>query len=343
MINARMDSGVIVVTLRPLEFELPGFSSRLEFKAVLDRYIRTDHRFDIWLKRSPVHPRVTVVRHSDYTPHRLLMRTAFYKRTLRHLDAEHGASLVVWRAETWLATITVLRTGPQGDFSAEDLAFLRMLQPHVALAVKRQAAGQEENLVRKSLDAFADNSSQGVIALNWNLDVLYFNRAAREMSRRWSDRPRRKGSNGILLGLGLLDAVRKLKPRIEAARPNRPSTPRHLKLHALFRQHEGERSVARISFVPAKALSYSKGSFLIVMSNHGETARAGRVRFDQLSRREAECVKHVGTGMTNTMIARKLGVSPLTVRNQLSSALRKLGLKNRYEVAAAVIRAAKTD
>jgi DNA-binding CsgD family transcriptional regulator len=49
-------------------------------------------------------------------------------------------------------------------------------------------------------------------------------------------------------------------------------------------------------------------------------------------------VNYVAAGLTNPAIARKMGISRNTVRNQLGHALQKLNLKNRYEVAAAVIR-----
>jgi DNA-binding NarL/FixJ family response regulator len=84
-------------------------------------------------------------------------------------------------------------------------------------------------------------------------------------------------------------------------------------------------------------LSISKGSFLIVISELGDSSRAPDLHFDKLSIRESECVRMIGKGMTNPQIAKRLGTSRITVRNQISSSLRKLGLKNRYEIATAVI------
>jgi DNA-binding NarL/FixJ family response regulator len=337
-IEGAMPCRMIFAALRPLEFELAGFVSDPAFKALSDRYIRTDHKYDIWLKRSPIHPRVTVVRHSDYTPLPILIRSKFYRNILRPAGAAHGASLVVWRASTWLATFTIVRSFAQGDFGPAELAFMRTLRFHVASAIKRLAAHQEQNLAQQSLEAFAGQSPQGVLVLDWQLNVLHFNPAARTLLRRWTDdrapRPRRQ----IWLPADLRQALVEMMPAVQAAKPNRPLAPRHLQLRVL-RKHREERLVARISFVPAKALAISKGAFLIVISDLGPARPAKFFGFNRLSPREAACIRAVAQGLSNPAIARQRGVSPHTIRNQLSSALRKLGLQNRYEIAAAVLHA----
>jgi DNA-binding NarL/FixJ family response regulator len=329
---------MVFAALRPLEFELAGFVSDPAYKAISDRYIRTDHKFDLWLKRSPVHPRVTVVRHSDYTPLPVLVRSKFYRNILRPAGAAYGASLVVWRASTWLATFTIMRSFRQGDFGPAELSFMRALRVHVASAIKRLAAYQEQNLAQKSLDAFAEQSPQGVLILDWQLNLLHFNTAARSLLDRWTDHPAPHRSRKIWLPADLRQALVDMMPAIQAAKPNRPLAPRHLHLRVL-RKHRGERLAAKISFVPAKALAISKGSFLIVISDLGPPRAAKISGFDQLSPHEAACIKAVAQGLSNPAIARLRGVSPHTIRNQLSSALRKLRLQNRYEVTAAVLQA----
>jgi DNA-binding NarL/FixJ family response regulator len=50
-----------------------------------------------------------------------------------------------------------------------------------------------------------------------------------------------------------------------------------------------------------------------------------------LSRRENEIMQHVAKGMTNAEIAAELFISPVTVRNHVSSILTKLGATNRTQ------------
>jgi len=342
LIESQVVCSLVFVALRPLEFELPCLSSKPEYKAVLDHYIEEDHVFDLWLKRSPVHPRVIAVRHSDYTPHEMLLESQFYQRTLRPMGVDYGASLAIWRAKAWLATFTVFRHAGQGDFSTEEITLFKTWQPHIASAVKRLANQQEEHLTQKSLDVFAEHSPNGVIVLNWELSTLYCNKVARKLINRWSATLFNKNAKGIRLPPDILEAIRALMPKIEGSKTNRPSTPHHLDLQALLKQRD-VRLMAKITFVSAKALSISKGTFLIVISEMGEASLPALPRFDKLSAREAECVKLVGLGMTNAQIALRTGTSPITVRNQLSAAFQKLGLKNRYELAAAVIKSGQVS
>ena len=54
-------------------------------------------------------------------------------------------------------------------------------------------------------------------------------------------------------------------------------------------------------------------------------------RFPELSAREHEVLGHLANGWTNQRIADELVISPITVRNHVSSILTKLRLTNRRE------------
>jgi DNA-binding NarL/FixJ family response regulator len=54
---------------------------------------------------------------------------------------------------------------------------------------------------------------------------------------------------------------------------------------------------------------------------------------NQLTHQEQQIVVLVAQGLTNKEIAQRLGSSPFTVRNQVQVIMRKLGLKNRVQVA----------
>lgn len=72
-----------------------------------------------------------------------------------------------------------------------------------------------------------------------------------------------------------------------------------------------------------------------VRSATGAGSRAERVR---LSSREVAVLGGVARGMTNEQIARETSVSPSTVKNQLYSACRKLGVSSRSHAVAEAIR-----
>lgn len=52
-----------------------------------------------------------------------------------------------------------------------------------------------------------------------------------------------------------------------------------------------------------------------------------------LSQRQAECLRLAGEGYTSKEIAREIGISPSTVDNHISTAVDRLGARNRVEAA----------
>ena len=63
---------------------------------------------------------------------------------------------------------------------------------------------------------------------------------------------------------------------------------------------------------------------------------AARLPFPQLTDREREVLDLVAAGLDNETIARRLGLSPKTVRNHLANVLARLALPDR---SAAIVRA----
>lgn len=72
--------------------------------------------------------------------------------------------------------------------------------------------------------------------------------------------------------------------------------------------------------------------FLAFVGLRGEEPTAAPVA--RLSHRQAQVLEGVRNGKTNAEIALALGLSPLTVKNHVQQALRKLAVANRAEAAA---------
>ena len=74
---------------------------------------------------------------------------------------------------------------------------------------------------------------------------------------------------------------------------------------------------------------------------YGKVAAPGILddsRFVPLSAREMEILQHTARGSSNKEIAHALKISQQTVKNQISSILRKLGVKDRTEAAVYALR-----
>ncbi|MEZ0299547.1 MAG: response regulator transcription factor [Candidatus Methylacidiphilales bacterium] len=339
LVESRVPNCILYLTCRPGEFDLPCQISRPEMREASDAYIAEDHKYDIWLQRSPVGPNDLVVRHSDYTPREMVLKSEFYRRTMSRFGAESGTSITAWRGNTWLGTLTVFRSAEQGDTTDEELALLAGWQVHFASCIKRLAKLQESRLAIQSLETFVWALPTAVIILDWELRVIHHNAAAVETCEKWRmgeaeahlKRPKR-----FIVPGEVIAAVELARPSIPQIRTANAPLGRGA-LHLLSRRCQARPHLeVRVDFVPAKSLSLSRGSFLITFTSQSlmpdEPGVREKVR--SLTRRERQCADLVAAGCTNVEIARKLGTSPITVRNQISSAYEKLGISRRHELIA---------
>ena len=60
-------------------------------------------------------------------------------------------------------------------------------------------------------------------------------------------------------------------------------------------------------------------------------SRAGRPAFDNLTRRELDCLEHLMRGSPNREIATRLAIAEVTVKLHLNSAFKKMGARNRSD------------
>ena len=97
---------------------------------------------------------------------------------------------------------------------------------------------------------------------------------------------------------------------------------------------------ASIEFLPSRSLSLSKGTFLLTLKEERLSEQGADLsdKLNQLTRRERDCALLAAQGLHNRDIAKKLGKSEITVRNQLSSIYKKLGFATRHSLIAAFAR-----
>jgi DNA-binding CsgD family transcriptional regulator len=332
----------LLLLFRPLEFELPCRLHPLKYKPLVDEYMADAHNEDIWLKRSPVNPHVTIVRHSDYTPTSILHRSVFYKKLLRRCEAEYGASVVAWRDTTWLATLTVMRNKQQGDFSDEQMEELQALQPHFACVIRRMAKHQETRLIDSSLRHFMSSLPTATLILDWNLKVMHYNSTASHLCSQWKNGAHTsffKAPRRIQVPGDILAELEHMRPSIMAQKWGQGPGGRR-SMHFDYRHPSTHWLSASIEFLPSRSLSLSKGTFLVTLKEEHSSNRDGLLsdKLSQLTRRERECALLAAQGLHNRDIASKLGKSEITVRNQLSSIYRKLGIDTRHKLIAAFAR-----
>jgi DNA-binding CsgD family transcriptional regulator len=300
--------------------------------------VRTTNKKDIWLKRSPVGPSVKCVRHSDFTPLWMLKRSNFYRDIMQPLNGEHGASIVAWHEENWLATLTVLKSRTQGDFTDDEMKRLEGWQVHFEAGARRIASAKENKLDDESLSTFIWDLPSSALILDWDMTPRHFNAAAVELCNVWqyglSAFNKKISHQRVRVPKEILDVMPELKPRIEAAKLSRPGPLRRVEFQTLHHPRINGLS-AKLYFIPAKSLSLSRGRFLVQFFYHQLLTNSTSTTTDlsALSRPERKVALQAARGLTNRQIGKVLQKSPGTVKIQLSQVFKKLNLKSRVELA----------
>ncbi|HEX4139091.1 MAG TPA: helix-turn-helix transcriptional regulator [Candidatus Methylacidiphilales bacterium] len=338
LIGPRMKHEGLAIVLLPIKFELPSLCWPRRIKACGDDYIRINNKYDLWLKRSPVGPHVKLVRHSDHTPLHILKRSLFYKKVMAPYNFEHGTSIVAWHGNQWLATLTVFRSARQGDLSDAEMEQLRRWQVHFETSVRRLAQAREERLDEDSLSSFIRGLPTSAFFMKWDLTLGPYTAGAVELCNLWRrglpTLALKSASSKLVVPREILEAIPRLKPRIEAARLARPGPLRPVEFGTVTHPRLAGLS-AKIYFIPSKSLTLSSGRFLVeIYYDRPNAARAPVANpLSRLSRSERAVSLEAARGLSNEEIARALRKSPGTVKVQLAQAFKKLKLKSRAQLA----------
>ena len=335
VIERHLPHHFFLVGFKPRTFNLELFASKPELEREAERYVREGYRHDIWMKRSPVHPRVSVVRHSDYTSPRLLVRTRYYRESLKPVGSMYGVSLVAWQGKTWLSMLTVHRNEAQGDFTALDMEFLQALQPHFATVIRRLARESEERLRRQSLGVFVKNFPLPFVLVDWSMAIIHHNHAATlscmEFEHGQVTAAHLKPGRTLRLPQEIMTALATLKA--EALAKGKGSRAYAVQsTHRTFEPLFKRGFKFRVTFVPATDFGINEGLFLVVFEKDSGGAQAPPPELSLLSKTEQKVALALRRGWTNKKIAGNLGKSIGTVRNQITGIFRKLGVKSRFEL-----------
>jgi len=112
-----------------------------------------------------------------------------------------------------------------------------------------------------------------------------------------------------------------------------PNRKKPLTLHLLRDAARQRRSEQAIEEIQRTLATYGARP-----SMAGGKGRGGAKAVPTLTRRQVEILGLVARGLSNGAIARRLGLSPYTVRNHLQNALRKLGVRSKPQAVAFAVR-----
>jgi DNA-binding CsgD family transcriptional regulator len=237
---------------------------------------------------------------SQVLSHRQFQRTRFYNEFFRPFGAEYQAAMLL--AGGWwqpgMVMLSLTRARGQRDFSSADVRMLERMLPTFQAAVSR--AARIQRLVGRGDVCERIAAQRPVLAFDRAGSLLWMSALAEQVFGR-SPHP------------ALVHAARgELPPSVSLHLEDGSSATAHL---SIARRDSGEPFViAELSGEPAQ-----RATLAAIADRHGLTPA------------ESEVLGLLATGLSNLDIARRLGVAAGTVRIELTSIFRKLGVVTRLQ------------
>ncbi|MCX6954990.1 MAG: LuxR C-terminal-related transcriptional regulator [Verrucomicrobia bacterium] len=284
--------------------------------------------------------KLKIYRLSDVVPDRSeLRRSAFFKEFLEPFGWHHLAVALYWRGDRVGSQIAIRRTAKQGDFTAQEIAFLEAVYPHIETVLNRLLAYEEERARRRWLEAFNHHLPFALLFLNWEMKSLYVNQAGLEQCALWNFGPAK---------------ARAYQPRAVFAPPAEVSKAcAALKAEWLEHQSMGQPHPGGATKVNHPTQAGLTATIRLHIEEHVRTAYPGFIVYlenqtsvpamdrlpahsllGQLTVAEREIARQVTEGLDNEEIARRLRKSVKTVKGQLTSIFKKLGVNGRNQLMA---------
>lgn len=283
-------------------------------------------------------------RFSEVLPPRTeFVRTDFYRRFARPEGWDKGVSALYWQRREMTAMFSLYRAPAQPEFTDTEMALLRYLYPFIGTAIRRVQRLHTERLARRSLEEFNRNIPVGLVVLDWEMRVEFANPEAQRQCAAWNFGPDAvrvyNPRDTFALPAEVLAACRALHAAVLARNPKQPVPQPGDVAHVTPAAESGLRAQVTVLNNPESVLARPR--FLVVLdarpsvAGRTEAVSAERLRhLRDLTPREREIAVLVCEGLSNREIARTLSKSVLTIKTQLNSVFRKLGVKSRARLMA---------
>lgn len=270
-------------------------------------------------------------------------RTAFYRRFASPEGWDKGVSALYWSHQEVMAMFSLYRAPDQPEFSEEEMGLLRYLYPFIGTAIQRVQRLHSERLARHSLEEFNRQLPVGLVLLEWELRTEFANSEAHRQCAVWNLGPEAARIFNVRDAFAvpgeIEQACRRLRATMLARDPKQP-LPRPDDVARVVSARDG-RLRAQISVLHNPDSPLAKPRFLAVLDAGPAVAPAAgadsatRLRLlRELTPREREIAQLVCDGASNAEIAQALSKSVLTIKTQLNSVFRKLGVKSRARLMA---------
>lgn len=282
--------------------------------------------------------KIKIYRLSDVVPDASeLRRSAFFKEFLEPFGWHHLAVALYWRGDRVGSQIAIRRTAKQGDFTAGEVAFLEAVHPHIETVLNRLLAYEEERARRRWLEAFNHHLPFALLFLNWEMKSLYVNQAGLEQCAQWNFGPAKARAYQPRAVFAPPAEIVKVCTALKADWLDHQSAGKAHHGGATKVSHPkqpGFTATVRLHVEAHVRTAYP--GFIVFLENQATAPAMDRLPahslLGKLTVAEREIARQVGEGLDNEEIARRLSKSVKTVKGQLTSIFRKLGVNGRNQL-----------
>ncbi len=288
------------------------------------------------------------------------LNSDFYQRFAKEEGWDKGRSVLYWAQREVTAMFSLYRSPKEKAFTAEDETVLHYLYPYIGTAITRVQKLHTERLARRSLEEFNKNLPVGLVLVTWDFKVEFANHEAQRQCLVWNHGAKAARAlnprDAFALPATVLAACHALGDAVQARNP-KTLTPLPGDVASLVHPTQPDLR-AQVSVHNNTASALARPRFLVVLDTRpgatghaaggevspragaagpGGGVGAGMDKFGplrELSPREREIALLVCEGCSNAEIARRLSKSVLTIKTQLNSVFRKLGVNSRTRLMA---------
>lgn len=295
------------------------------------RVYKARHIRNAWSLHMMVQPEGLPVASDDFMALSALRKTAFYDDVLRPQGLAHSAMMGLAARSKFVAAFNICRSPRHGAYGRAELAFLARLAPHMQRSLRLGFRLDAYRALQCAQFDILDRLAMGVILLDRLGAVLYCNRAARDLTE--------DGSALMLRGRRVSHASPSSARRLEALVAGALSGTPLAGLTIPAGEDDVPVTVLATPVRGSDSDRFSDGALsdaaviLFVSAPGAATQNAGWIGpVFGLTAAEAAVAAAAATGLNVPGIARRLNVSPNTVKTHLRRIFAKTGAKGQTEL-----------
>jgi DNA-binding CsgD family transcriptional regulator len=300
----------------------------------IDKYAEYYWRYDpLFSTQFCLTPTNLVFKTDDIIPYNQLKNLTYYQDYLSQINWFSELVIRLCNEEGFFGTISVSRPPEQPCFDTKDVQKAQLLLPFLIDSFESANYISRIDEVRKILEQWAEYQHEGMICLNSEFRLLYYNESAWHFCRIISE-----GETGLTSSkqYALFTLPSQLREDCRNLLQNSRTQNEINTTNRIITTKYGKRYYIRYLLVNKGAQQSSLLNIIIRLNellSSDETSEVIFVKGSMFSQREQTILQYAAAGLTNKEIGKLLFISPFTVQSHLQHIFEKTGFKNRTQLA----------